>query len=106
MTVDEFLVWLEGKGGDRCYELVAGQPVAMVREPAAHARIKAQAWRLLHEGLESQSLPGEALPNGLMVKIDAQTACRPNALVRCDERLPDDAIIVPAPVIVADHQGA
>lgn len=42
MTVDEFLAWLdEGPQGVR-YELVAGEPVAMPPEGAAHARRKSR----------------------------------------------------------------
>jgi Uma2 family endonuclease len=49
-----------------------------------------------------QRLPGEALPDGMMVKIDEHTAYQPDAVVHCDQPLPDDAIIVPAPVIVVE----
>jgi hypothetical protein len=49
----------------------------MAREPAAHARIKAQVWRVLRNGLESHNLPGEALPDGMMVKIDEHTPISP-----------------------------
>jgi Uma2 family endonuclease len=102
MTFDEFLAWLEETADRTRYELVAGQPVAMAREPVAHARIKAQVWRLLRDGLESQSLACEALPAGMTVKIDAHTAYEPDAIVHCDESLSDDAILVPVPVIVIE----
>ena len=102
MTVEEFLVWLEDKADCTRYELIAGRPVAMAPEPVAHARTKAQLWRVLRDGLELQRLPGEALPDGMTVKIDEHTAYQPDAVVHCDQPLPDDAIIVPAPVIVVE----
>jgi Uma2 family endonuclease len=102
MTVDEFLVWLEETADDRRYELVAGEVVEMTLEPAAHARIKAQVWLALCKGIESTGLSCEALPNGMTVKIDEHTAYEPDALLHCDEPLPDDATIVPAPVIVVE----
>ena len=54
----------------------------MAREPAAHARIKAQVWRALREGLEAHRVSGQALPDGMTVQIDEHTAYarRPRAL--------------------------
>jgi Uma2 family endonuclease len=102
MTVDQFLAWLEeGPEGVR-YELVAGQPVAMAPERAAHARRKAEIWLALRDGIQSAGLTCEALPDGMTVKIDEHTAYEPDAVVHCEETLPDDAVIVPAPVIVVE----
>jgi Uma2 family endonuclease len=102
MTVDEFLAWLdEGPGGVR-YELVAGEPVAMAPERAAHARRKSRIWRALSDAIDGAGLPCEALPDGMTVKIDEHTAYEPDAVVHCDETLPDDAVVVPAPVIVVE----
>ena len=102
MTVDEFLAWLEeGSEGVR-YELVAGEVVAMAPERAAHARRKAQVWLALRDGIEVAGLPCEALPDGMTVKIDEHTAYEPDAVVHCEEALPDDAAIVPAPVIIVE----
>ena len=102
MTVDEVLAWLdEGPQGVR-YELVAGEPVAMAPERAAHARRKSRIWRALSDALEACGLPGEALPDGVTIQVDEHTAYGPDAVVHCDETLPDDAAIVPAPVIVVE----
>jgi Uma2 family endonuclease len=38
----------------------------------------------------------------MTVKIDEHTAYEPDAPVHCDQPLPDDAIIVPAPVTVVE----
>jgi Uma2 family endonuclease len=102
MTVDEFLAWLdEGPEGAR-YELVAGEVVAMAPERAAHARRKARAWRALTDSIEAAGLSCEALPDGMTVRIDDHTAYEPDAVVHCGEALADDAVIVPAPVIVVE----
>jgi len=102
MTVEQFLAWLEdGPEGAR-YELVAGEVVAMAPERAAHARLKARIWRALDDQIVAHGLSCEALPDGMTVKIDEHTAYEPDALVHCDQPLPDDAIIVPAPVIVVE----
>ena len=102
MTVEQFLAWLEdGPEGAR-YELVAGEVVAMAPERAAHARRKAEIWLALREGIKSAGLPCEALPDGMTIKIDEHTAYEPDAVVHCEEALPDDALIVPAPVVVVE----
>jgi Uma2 family endonuclease len=102
MRVDQFLAWLdEGPEGTR-YELVAGEVVAMAPERAAHARRKAEIWLALRESIRLSDLSCEALPDGMTVKIDEHTAYEPDAVVHCDEALADDAVIVPAPVIVVE----
>jgi Uma2 family endonuclease len=84
------------------YELVAGEVVAMAPERAVHARRKARIWRALTEAVDAAGLPCEALPDGMTVKIDEHTAYEPDALVHCEKALPDDAVIVPAPVLVVE----
>jgi Uma2 family endonuclease len=102
MTVEEFLNWLEdGPEGAR-YELVAGEVVAMAPERVAHVRRKAEIWLALREGIRSAGLPCEALTDGATIKIDEHTAYEPDAIVHCGEALDDDAVIVPAPVIVVE----
>ena len=102
MTVDQFLAWLEeGPEGAR-YELVAGEVVAMAPERAAHARLKAEVWLALREGIRSAGLNCEALPDGMTIKIDEHTAYEPDAVVHCGPRLADDVLLVPEPVIVVE----
>jgi Uma2 family endonuclease len=76
--------------------------VAMAPERVAHARLKARIWRALDDQIAERGLSCEALPDGMTAKIDEHTAYEPDALVHCDQPLPDDAIIVPAPVIVVE----
>ena len=102
MTVEQFLAWLEDGPERARYELVAGEPVEMTPEPAAHARIKAQVWLALCNSIGSAGLPCEALPDGMTVKIDEHTAYEPDAVVHCEAALSDHAVIVPAPVIVIE----
>jgi Uma2 family endonuclease len=102
MTVEQFLAWLEdGPEGAR-YELVAGEVVAMAPERAAHARLKAEVWLALRDGIRSAGLACEALPDGMTVKIDEHTAYEPDAVVHCGAQLADDALLVPEPVIVVE----
>jgi Uma2 family endonuclease len=63
---------------------------------------KAEIWLALRDGIKAAGLPCEALPDGMTVKIDDHTAYEPDAVVHCGEALADDAVIVPAPVIVVE----
>jgi Uma2 family endonuclease len=101
MTVDEFLAWAMAQPEGR-FELVDGTVVAMAPERAGHARLKSEVWLALRDGIKSAGLPCEALPDGMTVKIDEHTAYEPDAQVHCGERLADDTVIVPAPVIVVE----
>ena len=74
----------------------------MAPERAAHARRKAEIWLALRDGIKAGGLSCEALPDGMTVKIDEHTAYEPDAVVHCGEALADDAVIVPAPVIVVE----
>ena len=74
----------------------------MAPERAAHARRKAAVWSALRDGIEAAGLPCEALPDGMAVRIDEHTAYEPDALVHCEEGLSDDAVLVPAPLIVVE----
>jgi Uma2 family endonuclease len=102
MKVDQFLDWTMAQPDGPRYELVAGYVVAMAPERAFHARRKARIGRGLTDAIGATGLPCEALPDGMTVKIDEHTAYEPDAVVHCGEPLPDDAVIVPAPVIVVE----
>ena len=101
MTFDEFLAWAMAQPEGR-FELVDGKVVAMAPERVAHARLKSEVWLALRDAIKSAGLPCEALPDGMTVKIDDHTAYEPDAQVHCGERLADDTVIVPAPVIVVE----
>jgi Uma2 family endonuclease len=100
MTVDEFLVWAEGRPGR--YELEAGEVVAMAPERTRHLVAKGDAYLALRRSVERARVPCFALPDGATVRIDRHTSFEPDALVYCGPRLPDDAIEVPEPVIVVE----
>ena len=100
MTVDEFLVWAEHRPGR--YELVDGLVYAMSPERVGHADTKFAVQTTLKQAIDRASLPCYMLPDGVTVRIDAMTAFEPDALVYCGVRLPRDAIVVPAPLIVVE----
>lgn len=107
MTVDEFLVWAEGREGR--WELHDGVPVprspdptSMSPERLSHTRIKGAAFTALAEGIKAKRLPCEAFTDGLSVRIDARTTFEPDASVLCGHRTDDDPIVVTDPTIVVE----
>ncbi len=100
MTVDEFLVWAEDQPGR--HELVNGRVYAMSPERLRHIRTKASAYNALAEAIRKTKLPCEVFPDGATVRINRATAFEPDALMRCGDRLGDDMIEVPDPVVVIE----
>jgi len=100
LTVDEFLVWAEGRPGR--YELDRGRVFAMSPERVGHMRAKTAVRNALAAAIGRAGLSCEALPDGATVRIDASSAYEPDALVYCGPQLPANAIEVPDPVIVVE----
>ncbi|MEL6062519.1 MULTISPECIES: Uma2 family endonuclease [unclassified Methylobacterium] len=100
MTVDEFLVWAEGRPGR--YELVNGEIFAMAPERAGHALVKYAAQTALSRAIEKAGLPCHMMPDGMTVRIDATTTFEPDALVYCGPSIDLDAVEVPNPVVVVE----
>lgn len=84
MTVDEFLVWAEGRPGR--YELVDGEVFAMSPERVRHAEVKAAAYLALRSALKQGQRPCYVLPDGVSVRIDQDTVFEPDAVVYCGAR--------------------
>jgi Uma2 family endonuclease len=108
MTVDEFLLWAEGKEGR--WELHDGVPVVissaapvmMWPERAAHIRTKFSAAKALDGAVVTAGLPCEVFADGMAVRIDAGTIFEPDASVACGPRRPDETIAIDNPVIVVE----
>jgi Uma2 family endonuclease len=100
MTVDEFLLWAEGKEGR--WELHDGQPVMMAPERSLHAETKAEAYVALREAIRVNGLPCRVYPDGMAVRVDARTTYEPDAFVTCGPRAPADTIEIADPIIVVE----
>ncbi|MDP4025692.1 Uma2 family endonuclease [Methylobacterium sp. NEAU 140] len=100
MTVDEFLVWAEGRPGR--YELLDGEVIAMLPERARHALVKFAAQSALHAAIGRAALPCRMFPDGMTVRIDAAKAYEPDALVHCGPPVDPDAVEIPNPVILLE----
>ena len=100
MTVGEFLAWTEGH--DARYELFDGVPVAMTPERLAHSRIKGRIFMKLVAAIGAAKLRCEALVDGVGVQVDDSTVYIPDVLVFCTPSPPDEARLVPDPIIIVE----
>src|SRR5262245_19500569 len=108
MTVDEFLLWAEGKEGR--WELHDGvpvmissaEPVLMSPERAAHIRTKFSAAKAIDGAVVAAGLPCEVFLDGMALRIDAGTTFEPDASVICGPRRSDDTLVVSDPIIVVE----
>ncbi|MEO8713695.1 MAG: Uma2 family endonuclease [Acetobacteraceae bacterium] len=100
--MEEFIPWAMARPETEHYELVAGEIVAMAPERSVHARTKGRIFRRLSDAMEKAGLGCEAFIDGMAVQVDKDTLYEPDALVRCGDRLADDALVVVDPLIVVE----
>jgi Uma2 family endonuclease len=100
MTVDEFLVWAEGREGR--WELYNGVPYAMPSERTGHVKVKGAVYLALLRAVRKAGLPCHVLTDGSGVRISQHVMHGPDAIVYCGRELPDDALEVPNPVILVE----
>ena len=100
LTVDEFLAWAAAQ--PRRYELFAGWVYAMAPERAGHAKVKFAVQTELDRALKEAGTPCHMLPDGMTVRIDADTAHEPDALVYCGPEVSPDIVEIPHPTIVVE----
>ncbi len=102
LTATEFIDWALGQHEGERFELVAGEPVAMAPERAAHALVKAAIWSGFNEAIRASKLPCQAFPDGMSVIVDQYTVYEPDALVQCGAPIDEDATSALSPVIVVE----
>lgn len=100
MSVDDFIAWVEGRPGR--WELLDGVPVSMAPERLLHVKTKFRVAQALDRAIEKAGAGCDSTIDGMLVRIDEERACQPDALVYRGPQLPDDALEVPAPVIVVE----
>lgn len=100
ITVDEYLAWAEAHPGR--YELYDGTVYAMSPEGAGHAEVKGAVYRALLADIRARNVHCYALPDGMTVRVDNETAFEPDALVYCGAKVAPRALEIPNPVIVVE----
>ncbi len=99
MTVEEFLVWAEGRPGR--YELADGEVIKMQEEREAHNLVKFSIAVAFRQALAGKQTGCQTFTDGMAVRIDADMAFEPDAMIDCGPRNPD-ARLAPKPVVVVE----
>jgi Uma2 family endonuclease len=102
MTVEEYLAWGASQPERVRAELINGQIVVMAAEQLKHVKTKFAVASALNMAIIRAGILCHALTDGAAIRIDEHTAYEPDACVYCGEELPGEAMVVPAPVIVAE----
>jgi Uma2 family endonuclease len=102
MTADEFLDWAMRQPEGHRYELVAGEVVAVAAQRSGHSLISARIATRLSMAVEAKGLQCFVYGDGMAVEIDSSTIFEPDVMLRCGERLPDDALKVTDPLVVVE----
>ena len=70
-------------------------------ERGAHLRMKLAAVLALKRAVAAAGVDCQALPNGATVEV-GESDFEPDAAVNCGERMDDDAVVLPNPVVVVE----
>jgi Uma2 family endonuclease len=100
MSREEYRAWAEQQPAGR-FERVNGVIVAMAPERAGHNRRKALVWQVLRQAVQVARLPCDVYTDGMTVEV-GDSDYEPDAVVHCGDRLQDDAVVVPEPIIIVE----
>ena len=100
LSREDYFRWAESQPKGR-FERIEGVVVAMAPERAIHAKCKASVWLALRQATIAASLPCEVYPAGMTVSVE-DNDFEPDALLRCGAGLPDNALVVPDPIVVVE----
>jgi Uma2 family endonuclease len=98
--VDQFLDWAVGRPGR--YELLRGEIVAISPETADHANMKGVIYTAMKNAIRQKRLACHIFPDGMTVRIDAETAYEPDAIVYGGEMIKGATLEVANPMIVVE----
>jgi Uma2 family endonuclease len=73
----------------------------MAPEWLDHADRKALAWLALRRAVAAAGLPCHVYPDGVAVEV-GESDYEPDAVLRCGDPLPGDAVSVPDPLVVVE----
>jgi Uma2 family endonuclease len=103
MTADEFLIWLDSQPQDSSkLELIDGVVMQQHRERLVHSEIKAAAFAALRAAIQVAGVPCRALVDGPVVRVRSNKVYKPDGLVYCGPRLPDDVTEINTPTILIE----
>ena len=101
MTREDYRAWVEYQPSHR-FERIEGVVVAMAAERAARNLRKISALNALRAAVRKAGLPCQVFTDGMTIEV-GDSDYEPDAVMRCGtDRLPDDAIAVPDPVVIVE----
>ena len=100
MTVDEFLDWMDGREGR--WELFEGELVEKRPERPAHTETKRVTAAALKTAIRNLGCPCHVTKDGAIVRISANSAFEPDGVVYCRQRVSQERVEVPEPVVVVE----
>jgi Uma2 family endonuclease len=100
MSRGEYRAWATRQETGR-FERVNGIVVAMAPERASHNDRKMLAWLALRRAVAEAGLPCHVYGDGMTVEVD-DSDYEPDVLLHCGPDLPDDAVVVPDPLVIVE----
>ena len=101
MTAEEFLAWTEGRP-EKHWELFHGAPQMQQSQTWGHANLKGLIYAALLRETRAHAPNHFAAVDGLVVKVDGNTAFEPDVVVYAGPRMQRGEIVVPKPVIAVE----
>ena len=100
LTIDEFLLWTEGREGK--WELHDGAPVAMSPERLRHSVTKGEVFVTLRAAVRDSGAKCRVFPDGVTVRVRANRAFVPDALIVCPPPPLEDRQTISNPLVVVE----
>lgn len=100
MTRDAYRAWAERQALGR-FERHHGIVVAMAPERAGHDLRKAAMRDVLRRAVRAAGLPCQVFTDGMTIEVE-DSDYEPDAVLRRGPRLPDDAVVIPDPLVIAE----
>ena len=101
MTAEEFLAWTEGRP-EKHWELFHGAPQMQQSQTWGHANLKGLIYAALLRETRAHAPNHFAAVDGLVVKVDGNTAFEPDVVVYAGPRMQRGEIVVPKPVVAVE----
>ena len=101
MTAEEFLAWAEARA-EKHWELFHGVPQMQQSQTWGHANLKGLIYAALLRETRARAADHFAAIDGLVVKVDANTAFEPDVVVYAGPRMQRGEIVVPRPIIAVE----
>ena len=96
-----FWAWAAAQPRGR-WERCDGVVLGMVPERVRHTKIKYQIWEAIKRALAEANSPCEVLGDGITVEVDERTDYEPDVLVNCGERVEEEGVAAPNPVVIVE----